>query len=844
MSRRWVILRRAASLAVFLNPVLGLSQLPSPESHFGHRMGEAKTLVEWSEVVHYFQLLAEASDQVRVTELGRSTEDRPFILVTIADTETLADLPRYQRMQAQFADPRSVNDEEAESLVEQGKTVVLITCSIHSTEVASTHTAMEFTHKLLTENTPRHRAILENTIFLLVPSLNPDGVDKVARWYKRYLGTPYEGAPMTELYQKYVGHDNNRDWYIFSQDETRLMIERVHNVWRPQVVYDVHQMGSNGARMFVPPWSDPIDPNIDPLIVQQVNQMGMGMAADLTAAGKTGVVVNAIYDYFTPARHYQSYHGGLRLLSESASVRYATPIDVPYSSLTTSARGYNAQVRSWNFVEPWPGGQWTLRDIIDYQLIAFESCLYQAATRRRALLRNFRRISQRVIRRNHGRSFLLPRDQHDPSALHRLLATLEFGLVEIHQARRPFEALDRSFDTGDYVILLDQPYGAFARTLLESRNYPELREYPGGPPVRPYDVTAHSLPLLMGVQVFESTEPLEADLKPAWPLQAPRGSVGRSSVVALSPDNTRSWTAVNRILKAGMDVYRDTTDGTFYIPRHESLRGMLEDVANEFGLIFRPASPTSTRRRRMEQPRAGLYQGFVPLMDEGWTRWVLEHYEFPYESVGNARLQAGDLNSDFDVIILPDARPRTLHGGYLPGALYRGAPAPPEFTGGIGTAGATALREFIVRGGTLLAFNRASQFAIDRLGAPVRNVLSGLDSSRFYVPGALLNVTVDTSHPLAFGLRTHEAAWFESGPAFEITGVPSDDAVAVMRYPQKDLLASGWLLGEGYLAEQAAVLDVPVGNGHLVLFGIRPQYRAQPNVTFKMLFNGLHYTAP
>ena len=302
-------------------------------------MGEAKTLVEWSEVVHYFQLLAEASDQVRVTELGRSTEDRPFILVTIADSETLADLPRYQRMQAQFADPRNVNDEEAESLVEQGKTVVLITCSIHSTEVASTHTALEFAHKLLTENTPRHQAILENTIFLLVPSLNPDGVDKVAHWYKRYLETPYEGAPMTELYHKYVGHDNNRDWYIFSQDETRLMIERVHNVWRPQVVYDVHQMGSNGARMFVPPWSDPIDPNIDPLIVQQVNQMGMGMAADLTAAGKTGVVVNAIYDYFTPARHYQSYHGGLRLLSESASVRYATPIDVPYSSLTTSARG-------------------------------------------------------------------------------------------------------------------------------------------------------------------------------------------------------------------------------------------------------------------------------------------------------------------------------------------------------------------------------------------------------------------------------------------------------------------------------------------------------------------------
>ena len=844
MLQRLVSFPRVACLAALLLPTLGLAQLPSPELHFGHPMGRAKTLVEWNDVVRYFQRLAAATDRVRVDELGRSTEDRPFVLVTIADAETMAELPRYQRIQAQLADPRGTNAQQAETLITEGKTVVLITCSIHSNEVASTHTAIEFVHKLLTEDTPRHRAILENTIFLLAPSLNPDGVDKVAQWYKRYVGTPHEGAPMVELYQKYVGHDNNRDWYIFSQQETRLMVEKVHNVWRPQVVYDVHQMGTNAARMFVPPWSDPIDPNIDPLIVQQVNQMGMGMATDLTAAGKTGVVVNAIYDYFTPARHYQSYHSGLRLLSESASARYATPIEVSPSSLTTNGQGYNARERSWNFVEPWLGGEWTLRDIIDYQLIAFESCLYQAAMGRRDLLRNFRRISERVIKRNRGRSFVLPRDQHDPSALHRLLTTLDFGMVEIHQARRRFRASGRSFETGDFVIPLDQPYGAFARTLLEDQEYPELRQYPGGPAVRPYDVTAHSLPLLMGVQAFEATEPLETELQPVEQLGVSRGHVGTSSIVALSPDDTRSWTAVNRLLKAGTDVFRDTVNGTFYIPRRESLSGMFEELADEFGLNFRPASPTSIRRRQLSQPRVGLYQGFVPIMDEGWTRWVLEHYEFPYESVGNARLQAGDLNSDFDVIVLPDARPRTLHGGYLPGALYQGATAPPEFTGGIGPEGATALREFVVRGGTLLAFNRASQYTVDRLRMPVRNVLSGLDSSRFYAPGTLLNTVVDTSHPLGFGLRSQEAVWFESGPAFEISGMPTDDAVAVMRYPRKDLLASGWLLGEGYLAGQAAVLDVPTGDGHLVLFGIRPQYRAQSNATFKMLFNGLYYTAP
>jgi hypothetical protein len=836
--------RWAALIALLAATIPGLAQIPSPESHFGHPIGQAGTLIGWNDVVGYFKRLDTASDRLRVDELGRTTEGRPFILVTVADPKTLANLGRYKQIQARLADPRSTSAGAAEAFIEQGKTVVLITCSIHSTEVASTHTAVEFTHRLLTLNTPRHRAIFRDTIFLMVPSLNPDGVDKVASWYKRYLGTPYEGAPMIELYQKYVGHDNNRDWYIFSQQETRLAVEKIHNVWRPQIVYDVHQMGSNGARMFVPPWSDPSDPNIDALILQQGNQIGAAMAADLTAAGKTGVVVNAIYDYFTPARHYQSYHGGLRLLSEAASARYATPIETQFSSLTTNGRGYNAQARSWNFPEPWPGGKWTMRDIIDYQLITFETCLYQAALQRRDLLRNFRRISQRVIARNRNRSFILPRDQHDPSALLRLLKTLQFGMVEVQRASRRFRAGERMFQEGDYVVSLDQPYGAFAKTLLERQDYPQQREYPGGPPVRPYDVTAHSLPLLMGVDVYESREALATELQPLEPVSPAAGRVAAGYVVSLSPNAGDAWIAVNRLLKAGADIFRDMTNGTFYITRRDSVAPMLEELAKQYGLDFGPASPSGTRRKRMRPSRIGLYAGFVPIMDEGWTRWVLDQYEFPHKPVGNARLQAGDLNSDFDVIILPDAQPRTLHGGYLPGALYEGALVPPEFTGGIGAEGATALRDFVTQGGTLLALNQASEYAIDRLRVPVRNVLGGLDSSRFYAPGSLVRVAVDTSHPLALGLREEESVWFESGPAFDTASAPNEEAMAVMRYPRKDILASGWLLGEDYLANQAAVLDTPIGDGRIVLFGIRPQYRGQSNATFKMLFNSLYYTSP
>ena len=836
------LVSRTLLLFALLIPLPCAAAIPSPEAHFGHQMGADRKLVEWESVVGYFQRLGRASNQVLVQELGKSTEGRPFILVTVASAETIGELDQHQSVQAQLADPRRTPPEQAEALIGEGKTVVLITCSIHSTEVASTHTAIEFVYKLLTEDTPRHRAILRDTILLLIPSLNPDGIDKVAAWYKKFLGTRYEGAPMAELYHKYAGHDNNRDWYMFTQAETRLTVEYVHNVWRPQIVYDVHQMGGRGARMFVPPWMDPIDPNIDPLIVQQVNNLGTAIAVDLTSAGKKGVVVNGIYDYFTPARHYQSYHGGLRILSETASARYASPIKVPFASLEVQGRGYNAKSPSWNFVEPWPGGEWTLRDIVDYQLVTFESCLYNAALHHQDLLRNFYRIGQRALERDTPFAFVIPREQHDRSAADRLLRTLSFGMVEIERAEEDFSAAGRRFSQDDFVIRMLQPYAAFAKTLMESQQYPDLREHPGGPPRKPYDVTAHSLPLLLGVDVAEVEEPFDAELVPLAKVETEPGHVEDADLLALSPAAGDSWKAVNRLLEAAAPVYRDRDAGTFYIPREGPAEALLPQLARELGLDFTAADTSVDEHRRLQTPRVGLYRGHVPIMDEGWTRWVLEQYEFPYQHLTNERIQQGELNDEFDVIILPDTRPSTLHAGFIQGALYGGAEAPPDYTGGIEDTGAAALRRFARDGGTILALNKASVYAIERLDAGTRNVLSGLGDQQFYAPGSLLNVSVDTSHPLCFGMRPQEAVWFESGPAFEIGNRGNGESPrAVLTYPRRNLLASGWLLGEKHLSNRAAVLDVTIGRGHLVLMGIRPQYRAQSNATFKMLFNGLFY---
>jgi len=775
--------RKLAAGLFFCGMAVCQAAVPSPEGYFGQRMGADQMVLDWAKVVSYFRSLPAASDRIRVEELGQSTEGRPFIAATIASPETLAHLDRYREIQRRLADPRLTTGSEAEKLAAEGKTVVLITCSIHATELASTQTAVEFAYRLLTEDTPRIRAILQSTIFLLVPSLNPDGVDIVTRWYRRTLGTPFEGTSPPELYQKYAGHDNNRDWYMFTQKETQLTIAKLHNVWHPQIVYDVHQMGSNAARIFVPPWLDPIEPNIDAIIMQESNMIGTAMAADLTAAGQKGVALHAMYDFWTPSRHYQAFHGGMRILTESASAKLASPITVKAEQLETEALGYNARERSWNFLEPWPGGVWKLRDIVDDQLIAMESCLYQAALHREELLRNFYKIGQRQTARKSPWGFAIAAGQRDPGATRKLLETLAFGQTEIeHDA------------AGDQVIRMEQPYSGWAKALLERQHYPDMRLYPGGPPQRPYDVTAHTLPLLMGVQV-NALESAPLGLAPGMlPAKA----------ATLKAADSDAWREVNRVWTAGEKVWRDPQSGDF-------------------------ATVAAPGWKQIARPRIGLYRGFIPNNDEGWTRWLLEEFGFVYSSLENKEIQKGSLRQRFDVIVFPDATPESMENGFAAGRM------PPEYTGGLGTGGAEALRQFASAGGTLIFLNRASEYATRHLGVAARNVVHSVSNNEYYSPGSILNARLDTHHPLAAGLPEDLAIWSEQSPAWETA------EAAPVHYPESNVLASGWLLGEKYLVRKAALVDARIGTGHIVLFGMRPQYRAQSYQTFKLFFNALIY---
>ncbi len=751
---------------------------PAPEDVLGFRPGDDRKLASWASVVEYFRRLDAASDRVRFEELGKTTMGKPFVLATISAPENLARLNEYKEIQRQLADPRTLGphaDRKAERLIARGKTIVLITCGIHSTEVGSTLSSMLIAHRLASSDEPEVRAILRDTIVLLVPSLNPDGVDIVKSWYDRTLGTPFEGTSPPELYHKYVGHDNNRDWYAFTQAETRLTVDKVHNVWRPQIVHDIHQQGTGGSRLFLPPYMKPVEPNVPAQLVEGYTELGLSVAKNMLANGYKGITWDSTYDAWTPARAYSHYHGGVRILSETASARIASPITMKFEELR-SREGYDPQKPSANFPEPWRGGEWRLRDITNYMTTAAFELMKHAAENRERWLRRFYEVGKEAVRprrRGELQGFILP-PSDNRFALVDILGRggVDFKMLAGGRRARSERPL---LDEVTLYVPLAQPYGAFAKALLEAQRYPDLRDE-AGHPIAPYDVTAHTLPLLMGVK--------------AEPVYAPV----RTSEVR-----------VREVISVFAPLVSDPNAA--------------------------PPPP----------PRLALYKSHVPSMDEGWTRWVLEGQgltgpAFKFNSLTDAEARAGNLRAKYDSIIIPDQSPRSLLEGHRRGTM------PDELTGGLGSEGVKALREFVEQGGTLVCLNNASNFAIEQFRLPVRDVTEGLARTEFYVPGSILRTVLDTTHPLAAGMERESIAWVEDSPVFEIKSDPLAlvRVKLIARYPQSgNPLLSGWLLGEEKLRGKAALVEVGVGEGRVYLFGFRPQYRAQSLATYPLLFNAL-----
>jgi len=819
------------------------SQLISPHDYLGFPIGMDRCLANWEQIVAYSHLAALKSPRIRFETLGLTTEGRPLIVLYITSPENQGRLEDLRAIQMRLVDQRGLSEEDNGRLIEAGKTVVLVTCGIHATEVGASQMSMQLIYELATKDDDETLEILDNTILLLVPSLNPDGLDLVVDWYKKTLSTSYEGTIPPFLYHKYAGHDNNRDWFMFALQETKLVVEKLHNRWHPQIVLDQHQQSQDGARVVLPPYVDPYDPNVDPIIRQNTAWLGQAIAAELTGQGKFGVMTNAIYDAWSPGRSYQHYHHGARILVEVASARLASPVTIEPSALQARL-GSDPKIASWNHPEVWPGGTWRLRDIVECAKICTWACLSHAAKFRRRWLRNFALVGKRALLiREHCYAFIFLQEQRDAGLLAELLQILLFAGVEVHQACRGFTADGIDYQPGTYVVLLHQPFGSFAKTMLERQNYPELHVYPGGPPKRPYDTTAHSLPIQMGVLAIEVKGPFVADLAM---IKAVPGFLPTDHKPALHewvyirPESNHSFLAYTRLVAAGHEVFRLHQEdesarlpaGTFLVRATPAVWSLLVDLGAQYGLSIGTLKKLeASQKAKAPLPRIGVYQSSVPNPDEGWLRLVLEEYGFSYVVLRDKNVLQGDLSSRLDVIILPSMEASKIQAGHSTGTY------PPEYTGGLGTKGAKKLKAFVENGGTLIAIDAASDWAIEELRVPVENVLAGVAESDFFVPGSFLRVIIDTRHPLGYGLPRELAVVAARSPVFFV----ADQGRVIAKYPMYNPVLSGWILGAEKLFGRGALAECTHGLGRVIFFGFRPYFRAQARGTYKVLFNALLY---
>jgi hypothetical protein len=896
---RIVVLVLAAS-SVLVTAQGQVPTVPAPESVLGFQPGADFKLATYEQVVTYYQRVDEASDRVMLVQAGRSNQGRPYYFALVSSPENLKRLDHYREIAQRLAHPEGLTDDQARALAREGKAFVHIDGGLHSTEVAAHQHTPQLLYDLLGRAAdPEMAAYLDNVILMLWPTLNPDGHSMVATHYMARVGTPNEAQAMSlpQLYQDYVGHDNNRDAYMLNTTESRVM-EHAWRQWEPNIIYVHHQSSPFPTRIWLPPFAEPIATHAPGLISSQVNMIGMAIAQRLNLEGKVGAThMGSGFDAWYPG--YIDYNPVFKNIpafwtetqGTGPSPRTSQPNDIPANMRRAQAL----------YVSPWLGGTWRMRDAVEYMTTASLATIEYASKFKDALLYGRYVAGRDQIargRREAPYAWVVPQAQRDPAAAVEMLRRLAFGGVRVSQFVAPVTIGDETFPAGTWVVPADQEFAAAARQVLEVQKYPEIRESPDGPLDTPYDAAGWTLPLSMGVRTVEVKSPLTEDTRAAMrPLvpdttpgfrpaaynldaaaaadAAPFDSVpgigfdshpvaraivppagriaGNGPALAVNPAENNAFKAINRAWKAGASVQyvpAAAGRGARYVIAGLGAKAQ-EDLVKALAIsaerVAAPAAATRTPRRRI-----GLYLANTS-MDEGWTRWVLDQYEFEYARVSGADIQAGNLRDKIDVLLISDEVRGVLEaaggrGGRAGGAAPGGAP--PAGGAGAGQAAAPtpaqaanearvrALDEFVRGGGTLVTFNRSSNFAIDQLRLPLKSAVAGVGRQQFFVGGSLLTVSVDTAHRVMAGMPERAAIYYDSGPVFEMGEGFAGRVLA--RYPDAEpVLASGFLQGEKLIQGKAAAVEVDHGQGRIVLLGFRPQWRGQPFGTFRVIFNAL-----
>lgn len=845
--------------------------IPDPGTFFGFIPGTDYRLLNYQQVYDYFLKLSELSPRLRVFEMGKTEMGKPQIGAVITSVRNMERLDRFKSIARRLALAEDLDDDTARRLASEGRAVVYIDGGLHASECAPPQALPDIAFDLITGRDDDTRLMLENVILLLCFA-NPDGMDLLAEWYLPHVGTPYETSPMPWVYNKYVGHDNNRDSFMNNMSETRNITRLVSRDWHPQILLNHHQTAPFPARIWVPPHAEPCNPNIHPLMFRWQNLLGTAMALRHESRGQDGVISRTGFDSWYPGyvTHSVDSRNIISLLTEIALYRYATPKKYTIDDFPESFKDQNSGVF---YPNPWKGGWWRLRDAVEYAITSSKAVLHTAALYREKLLYDRYQMGRDVIRRFESEppfAWIVPRDQSDNPTAALMLRKIGLLGVDVGRAESGFRYRGVHYPAGTWIIPMNQAFALHIKALFEVQHYPDMLNYPalwqGIPGPRhlegayfgPQDTCGWTLSYQMGVKVVAvEDEPLTVGIAYDQAIEPDRGTAPASPpgfAYLLDPRMNNTFIAMNRIQKKGGRLLRarEAFDangevfipGTVIVPAAGTEPEFMKSLADDLFLQIKGTNTeTGVGTYALNTPRVALYKSWTASMDEGWTRWLFEQYEFPFRNVFDADIKAGGLQDEFDVLVIPDMTTERIVDGRKKGTV------PDKYAGGITEKGVESIQAFILNGGTVILINGASRFALEKLGVPIQDALRGIRRyagrrgspgiPEFVCPGSILKMNFDPRHPVCYGMEKESAAYFSRSCVFNA----SSDVIVAARYPARDILMSGYLKGEEHLRHKAAVVEARRGKGKIILLGFSVQNRAQPHNTFRLLFNSLFYGA-
>ncbi|GGZ30796.1 M14 family metallopeptidase [Asticcacaulis endophyticus] len=833
----------AASVLALATAPIALADVPTAASVIGFTPGDDYKLANYQDSIKYFKALAASSDSIKMVEAGKSTQGRVMEYAVISSPANLAKLDHYIDISKKLSGARGLTDEQAKLLAKDGKVIIHIDGGMHASEVADHQLPLALAYKLLSSpNDPEVQAILDNVILVLWPTLNPDGQDMVVDWYRKNLGTKYETSRMPYLYQDYVGHDNNRDGYMLNMKESRVATKAARD-YDPVIWYSQHQVAPFPARIWMPPFADPVSSNISPYMRIWTSAIGTNMMARFEFEQKPGAIAQARFDnwYAGFLDYTHVFRNTISFFTEvahdSATPKVYDPKDFPKKT-----QDFKAQIM---YPNPWKGGLWRLKDSVDYMMTASMSVLDTGVRYKEVLLYNRYQAGRDNIKKfpSEGlHAYVIPAGQTDMGEAAELTQKfIDLG-VEVHQAKSEITLGGKTYPAGSFVLLTDQPFSGLIPELLGIQKYPDaILAGDGTAAELPYDTTGWTLPLQMGVTAEAVNAPVgtaeRGQLAKITTASAPAGAItGKGSRYVLSRKVNASYAATNDVIKAGGKLAYAKSTGDFVVTGLKP--AAMQTIASKHKLAVTTAA-FGTGTDSLKPARIGMYRPWGSNMDEGWTRWILEQYNYGLTSVYNGDVKAGALDDKFDTIILPDM------GGRRTGALkslkegLSAEDTPADYAGGIGEEGAEALKGFVSEGGTLVVMNNTSDAIIELFDLPVTNVLKDVKPEVFFCAGALLEVELGEASEVTAGLSAKPIIMFQGGPAFEVKDGFKGKVLASYAKDASPL-RSGVIHGPETIQGKAAALEVEYGKGKILLYGFEPQWRGQTHNTYKFVFNSFY----